>query len=330
MPRNAEGMLDDVGGSAAAETAAPEPAVTEAAPVTEEPVKAEAAETPKPDKANAAERPEGYIPREALSRVQSELQAERQARTQAEANFQKFLDRWHAENQPAKEEQRAAPEHPGDEPDAVNDPYEYGIWRQKADRYIRHQQETQRSQQTAEQQRVTDLKEIAKQGIREFAVSAPDYGAARNYVWDQRGPELMELGLTQEQAIAQLEADELQIIEQAVQRGRNPAEVMYNIAKHRGYQAKAADAAKPAEVDGAGDRMRDATGKFVASEAEKAARIKESQERNGSLTQAPGTPVEKMSAKEFAKMDESKMWQEFDKMNRRKGSKDFDREMGFR
>ncbi len=73
-----------------------------------------------------------------------------------------------------------------------------------------------------------------------------------------------------------------------------------------------------------------ATGQFLPSEAEKAAKVRESQERNASLSSAPGAPVKKMTAKELAAMPEDEMWRMFENVGRKSGSKQFDREMGFR
>lgn len=337
MPRNSEGMLDDIG-AASAEAPAPakepaaEPVRAEPEPARTEADAPEREKPAKPDPANSPERPDGYVPRQAIDRIQGELRAERQARERAEANFQKFLDRWHADQEPAP----AEPEIDlGPDPD--EDPIGALKWardQRARDLEERRQREAQRSQQTEQQRQMEALYQAAAADVRQFKAQTPDYDDACRFYWNQRGPELMALGYTQEQAAALIKQDEEQIAALALQRRQSPAETFYRIAKARGYQGKApAVAAQPAGEDEAGRELpeRDpTTGKFVSTEAEKAARIKESQERNGSLTQAPGMPVEKMTAKELAKMSEADMWRHFDRMKGRKGSKEFDRAMGFR
>ena len=338
MPRNAEGMLDDIGPASPEPAAAtPEPAQTEPEPASSEPpvARAEADARPdsKTDPANAPDRPDGYIPKQALSRVQQELAAERQARERAEGNFQKFLDRWHAEQEQVQAAQREAEpqfEDPGQAPDPEADPMGWIVWRNRKDAFNEQQTTVQRNQQVEQQRRMGEFHGAVKSDVQSFKAQTPDYDHARDFYWNQRGPELMALGYTQDQAIAAIEQDELQIANLAFQRRQSPAATLYNIAKARGYQGKAP--APAADTGEAGRELpeRAPNGQFLAAEAEKAARIKTSQERNGSLSSAPGVPVEKMTAKEFAKFDESRMWQEFDKMKGRKGSKQFEKDMGFR
>ncbi len=178
---------------------------------------------------------------------------------------------------------------------------------------------------------MSQLAQTARSDVQQFKAATPDYDDARLFYWNQRGPELMALGYSQDQAVQMIEQDELSITQIALQRGQSPAATLYTIAKTRGYQGKAAeaDAVPPAEVDGAAERMRDATGKFVSPEVEKATRIKTSQERNGSLSGAPGAPVEKMTAKELASLSEEEIWRRFDSVKNSKGKKEFDRRMNF-
>lgn len=315
-----EKFLDDIGDTPALQPAK-EP---EAKPAPEAPVKAEAEQPERPDPANSPARPDGYVPRQALEEARREAKEHRDRAALLEDRTNKIIERYFSESQ---REEAPTVDDPGPEPDATAEPYDWIQWRQKQDRFTAHQREVQHTQQTQQQQHVTRLHQAAAQGVEAFKAQAPDYVEARAFVWNQRGPELMELGYTQEQAIAAIERDELQIVQSALRRGQNPAAVLYNIAKHRGYQVKAAEE-KPDPA--AAEMKRDPeTGKFVSPEAEKAARIKTSQERNGSLSQAPGAPIEKMTAKELASLSEDEMWRRFDSVKNSKGKKDFDRRMNF-
>ncbi len=320
-----EKFLDDIGDA----PAAPEPAAKpEPKPEAEVPVKAEAEPTERADPANSPARPEGYVPRQALEEARREAKEHRERAAILEDRTNKILERYFSNNQPQQQEQAPPPIDPGDdEPDAVEDPYNYGVWRQQKDRFNRYQEKQQKAQQAEQQQQMARLEQAAKADVQAFKADTPDYEDARSFYWNQRGPELMALGYSQEEAIQIIERDELQITQLAMGRRQSPAATLYNIAKARGYQAKAA-AAEPA-ADAAEVKRDPATGQFLPAEQEKAARIKTSQERNGSLGAAPGAPVEKMTAKELASLSEDEMWRRFDSMKNSKGKKDFDRRMNF-
>lgn len=87
---------------------------------------------------------------------------------------------------------------------------------------------------------VQRLTQIAVQHEGEFSKKTPDYQDAAVYVRSMRDQELQHMGYTdpgvRQQIITQ---DALQIAAQALQNNMNAAEVVYNIAKARGYAAKA-------------------------------------------------------------------------------------------
>lgn len=333
-----EKYLDDIGDEPAAD--APQPADTGAEPPeagTEVEIRPADDKPPRTDPANRPDRPDGYVPKQAVDRVQHELQQERQARAAAEDRFAKMVERFYKENAPEPSEQKAAPEHPGERPDPATDPYGYTIWRAKKDDYDDHQrqqaqqQNQQRSQQDQQWQQALgevnayfvqakaakpELEDLY-QGIRQsFAREYAAYAEAM-------GQPVNPIALQQ-----QVEKQEAQIIQWAYQ-NRVPIDaVIERMAAARGVTAKP----PPANGDGQQRQTPDrdpATGQFV-SEAEKAAKARESQERNASLSSAPGAPVKKMTPAELAKMPEEEMWRHFESLKGQKGSKNFDREMGFR
>ena len=125
--------------------------------------------------------------------------------------------------------------------------------------------EAQSGQQRQAQNQHEQLIRTAAADVQQFKTTQPDYDAARNFYWNQRGPELMALGYSQEQAVALIEQDELNIAHTALTRQQSPAQTLYAIAKARGYQAGVETTPKPA-ANGA-DRERDADGKFKAAAA---------------------------------------------------------------
>lgn len=74
----------------------------------------------------------------------------------------------------------------------------------------------------------------------EFRQSTPDFDAAYEHVSKNRVAELQAMGLSPEQVQVTLKNDEFWVIESAGQNGKNPAEIIYNMAKATGW--------KPAEA----------------------------------------------------------------------------------
>ncbi len=241
----------------------------------------------------------------------------------------KILERYFSQNQ-SRQEAEPQVEDPGHAPDPETDPMGWIVWRNRKDAFNEQQSTVQRTQQVEQQRRMGEFHGAVKNDVQAFKAATPDYDDARMFYWNQRGPELMALGFSQEQAIAAIEQDEVQIAQIALQRGQSAAATLYTIAKTRGYQAKAAaPAAEPAADAGAEIKRDPSTGQFLPAEQEKAARIKTSQERNGSLNGVPGAAVEKMTAKELASLPEDEMWRRFESVKNSKGKKDFDRRMNF-
>ncbi len=202
--------------------------------------------------------------------AEAERQAERTRAEQAEARantaMQRMAELLEASKPPAPEPD-PGPEHPGDEPDAMDNPYEYGIWRQKTDKYNRHHQAVQQAQQQAAQRQQLAFTEAVQGDVKAFKTqAAPDYDQARDFYWNNRGSELMALGYSREQAIQLIHQDEAQIANIAVQRGQSPAATLYSIARARGY-AQAQQAGDQPATNGATPPKDPVTGKFVAASA---------------------------------------------------------------
>lgn len=99
-----------------------------------------------------------------------------------------------------------------------------------------------RQQQAQEAQRQAQMQQIgtwAQAQEQEFTKASPDYPQAVEFARAERDKELIALGYSdpqQRQQIAMMNAQE--IIGNAIQQGKNPAELLYNYAKAKGYQVK--------------------------------------------------------------------------------------------
>lgn len=103
--------------------------------------------------------------------------------------------------------------------------------RQEAER---EQERTQTQQQTAMQRFRTSVAEAEA----EFREDAPDYDDAQAYFKESLKAELTDLGLEGDELSAEFHRQVMSVAQQALQRGKNPAQVVYEIAKRRGYKAQ--------------------------------------------------------------------------------------------
>lgn len=79
---------------------------------------------------------------------------------------------------------------------------------------------------------------------REFATANPDYDKASSHLFEMRRQELIAEGWTDPAEIQHMMANEATgLAHRAMSQGRNPAEVVYQLAKLRGYTAPVADTA---------------------------------------------------------------------------------------
>lgn len=158
--------------------------------------------------------------------------------------------------------------------------------------------QTQEANATA-MNNVQQLTRIAMNHEGEFSKKTPDYQDAATYVRSVRDQELQAMGYADPGVRQQIiQGDALQIAAQALQNNMNAAEVVYNIAKARGYTAKAPPAAAPA-----GDIKKLET---VANGQKQASPLSEA---NGSA--APPMSVDallKMSDADFEKATKGDNW----------------------
>lgn len=86
----------------------------------------------------------------------------------------------------------------------------------------------------------------------EFKAANPDYDEASAFLINSRKEELADLGYPEAQIMQMIQGEKLTIAAQAKEQGKNPAELVYNIAKRRGFQKKV-----PAAGDGNGQQPQD-------------------------------------------------------------------------
>jgi hypothetical protein len=96
------------------------------------------------------------------------------------------------------------------------------------------QQQTQSNQLLEFQKFQSSVQELKNQ----FVKTAPDFDAAYKHVRDNRVSDLRTFGLTDPQIQQTLFQEEATLAENAIRNGRNPAEVIYEMAKRHGYTAK--------------------------------------------------------------------------------------------
>lgn len=179
-----------------------------------------------------------------------ELKREREKRQEAERRFReateraiRLEERFNMLQQSLQ--QQTQPQQP-QIPDFEQDPA--GHLKAKQD-LVQADLERQRSE--IERNRIlNELGTYARASEAEFRQQNPDYLEAYQYLAKHRLEEVMAInGCTREEAQQAVNYDELQLIANAKQTGRNVAETVYNLAKQRGYAKKnvAEDATKTIE-----------------------------------------------------------------------------------
>lgn len=209
-----------------------------------------AAETPeqetpeaeaKPPEEPKAEEPkqEKVVPLAALheerqrrKELQAEIQRERQERAAKEAVIQDRLNQmWQAQN-------------PGPQfRDPEKDPDPLAALAHNQQLTVRQMQEFQQQRQVEEAQKrqaqqTQQLVEWARFQAGEFVKEAPDFGDAYTHLLNVRRGELEAMGMQPHEVKATLEENELWIYHSAAQRGGNPADMIYKMAKAAGYTGK--------------------------------------------------------------------------------------------
>ena len=146
-------------------------------------------------------------------------------------------------------------------------------------------QVTEGKTQTERQNAQNDLARAYRSDAVRFAQATPDFPDAYTHLMNGRVAELQTFGITdQTQIMAQIAQEEQALIANAMRSGKSPAEMVYALAKTRGYAKKAEEAPKQNGAD-------------KKAETEKALdNIAKSQAASKSLTNAGGTATDSLTA----------------------------------
>ena len=109
-----------------------------------------------------------------------------------------------------------------------------------AQRQQQYEQIQAQQRQQQEAQTYQTLTTYMEQGENEFRAQAPDYNNAATYLVQSRKAELKALGYPADQIEEGIRYEYLTLINDAAQRGQNPAALVYAQASARGYAKKAA------------------------------------------------------------------------------------------
>jgi len=96
----------------------------------------------------------------------------------------------------------------------------------------------QTSLQSSQQQAYNAFHENIRNLRDEFAKTTPDFKSAYEHLRSIRAEDFRVLGVPELDINAYLNNEEIQLAQQALQQGRNPAQLIYDLAKRHGYATK--------------------------------------------------------------------------------------------
>lgn len=172
---------------------------------------------------------------EERTNYQRAMQEERESKKTSERTLQTLLDRLEAaqkEKEPQEQIERT--------PVYEEDPAAYLKWQNDQILEDRRREVSQRQEQeklTTEQRKAQELHQTIKAGFNKYAEQTPDYNDAAKFLIDSRIKELEIMGeRDKDKQLRILQQEEVQVGSWALQRGISPGELVYNLAKSRGYQ----------------------------------------------------------------------------------------------
>ena len=152
------------------------------------------------------------------------------------------------------------------------------------------------TQQTEQQRNLQMIAARASAAEREFEAQTPDYRQAYEHLVNGRRQELMEAGWTDQAEIDTFMAREAaSLAENAFRRGVNPAAVVYNLAKIRGWQPKAPEPTP---------EVASATQPNTAAAVDQVQMIARGQQQARGVNTIPGQASPPMNATTIANMTE--------------------------
>lgn len=179
------------------------------------------------------------------------------------------------------------PAHAKQMPDADKDPLGALKATQEELKAFREFQQRQ-TEATQQNQYVQDVMTRAAAAEAEYIKKTPDYSEASVFLKKSRASEMASLGMSPLQIQQTMANESVQLADSALRQGKDPAELVYNLASSRGY-ARTTQIV-PAQPEG---------------DAEKLAKIAAGQKANmslGNLNSTPSKPV--MNGKDILAMDD--------------------------
>ena len=211
--------------------------------------------------------PEGFVPHQAMH-------AERVKRQELEKQLAD-LTKWR-EQQEAAAAQAQAPQYV----DPLVDPAGHRKWTEYQIEQTRQQVEAQQKQMADERNAQARIAEVQRSEA-EFAATTPDYQDASQFLANYRQQELVNMGMAQNEILAQMQQDANAIFDSARNLGMSPAQLVYMRAQSLGYAKKAPEptpdpvaegqkleavAAAQKATQGLGSQGGQAAGKITASQ----------------------------------------------------------------
>lgn len=226
--------------------------------------------------------------REARKRLERDLQAEREARALLDQRTNLILQHMGQRQQPAPEEPAI--------PTLEQDPVGHFVAKQTAlEQQVREGSLQQQQQQQAIAQHVQMLaiqQAITRraQGMEaEFQAEHVDYPDAVQHLMQVRHKELELLGMDAGQRIATVQQEGMELAAHAFRTNQNPAAVIYELAKMRGYGSAAQPSASQA-------------GQQPAASTQRLESVAAGQRQSRSLGDMRGSPPVQMNGDRLAKM----------------------------
>lgn len=247
MPKtNAQGFTEEEAAeleAAEQELAATEPPATET-PEAEQPEPTDEApevET-KPANSDKTRPPTGFVPQQALHEIRKELQEEREKRARMEGAWQQIQQRLNGEQKPQQPNGHAQP---AQIPDYNTDPLGHLQGTIVALQTELASIKGQTQQQTQAQQQQTQYMQVMNRYANDWSAlsrTTPDALDAYNWIKADAEAEIEARlpGITPEAKAQLLQQQEELIIANAYRNGHNPAQIVYDLAKKRGFKPKAA------------------------------------------------------------------------------------------
>lgn len=187
--------------------------------------------------------PKGFVPQGALHEERQrrkELQAEIQRLQQEQQSRYQTLEQRFAQIQRAMQEQNA-PKPPSYDEDPLGNlrhgvEYTQAQLKEIAERQQRAEYEAQEI--ARRQQYVGAIQNAVVQAETEFTKENPDYLDAVAYMKGLRVAQYKAMGMSEQEAVSVVTGEAYQVAERALQTGRSPAEVAFEMAKAAGWKKK--------------------------------------------------------------------------------------------